>query len=98
MKQYVVSNALKLAKGKGVIDEAALALIEAQDYPHFLDVMALLFILNVGIMLLIGKLYPRKEEFVQEHTKQVDITPWKYTTQAGDAICVSVMGIYIYFA
>ena len=90
--------AAKLAKDNGVTDEAALALIEAQAYPHFLDIMALLFILNVGIMLLIGKLYPRKEEFVQEHTKQVDITPWKYTTQAGIAICVIVIGIYIYFA
>jgi SSS family solute:Na+ symporter len=98
MQPYFVSNALKLAKDNGITDEAALALIEAQAYPHFLDVMALLFILNVGIMLLIGKLYPRKEEFVQEHTKQVDITPWKYTTQAGIAICVIVIGIYIYFA
>jgi len=98
MQPYFVSNALKLAKDNGITDEAALALIEAQAYPHFLDVMALLFILNLGIMLLIGKLYPRKEEFVQEHTKQVDITPWKYTTQAGIAICVIVIGIYIYFA
>lgn len=98
MQPYFVSNALKLAKDNGIKDEAALALIEAQAYPHFLDVMALLFILNVGIMLLIGKLYPRKEEFVQKHTKQVDITPWKYTTQAGIAICVIVIGIYIYFA
>ena len=98
MQPYFVSNALKLAKDNGIKDEAALALIEAQAYPHFLDVMALLFILNVGIMLLIGKLYPRKEEFVQKHTKQEDITPWKYTTQAGIAICVIVIGIYIYFA
>ena len=98
MQPYFVSNALKLAKDNGVTDEAALALIEAQEYPHFLDIMALLFILNVGIMLLIGKLYPRKEEFIQEHTKQVDITPWKYTKQAGVAICVIVIGIYIYFA
>ena len=98
MQPYFVSSALKLAKDNGVTDEAALALIEAQAYPHFLDIMALLFILNVGIMLLIGKLYPRKEEFVQEHTKQVDITPWKYTKQAGIAICVIVIGIYIYFA
>ena len=93
-----LNNLSKLAKDNGITDEAALALIEAQAYPHFLDVMALLFILNVAIMLLIGKLYPRKEEFIQEHTKQVDITPWKYTTQAGIAICVIVIGIYIYFA
>ncbi len=50
MQPYFISNALKLAKDNGVTDEAALALIEAQAYPHFLDIMALLFILNVGIM------------------------------------------------
>ncbi|MBT4679532.1 MAG: solute:sodium symporter family transporter [Flavobacterium sp.] len=98
MQPYFVSKALELAKDAGITDEAALALIEAQAYPHFLDVMAILFIMNVVIMLIIGKLYPRKEPFVQEHTKQVDITPWKYTTQVGVAICLIVIAIYIYFA
>ena len=98
MQPYFVSNALELAKDNGVTDEAALALIEAQAYPHFLDVMAILFLLNVGIMLLIGKLSPRKEAYAQEYTKQVDITPWKYTTQASILICVVVISIYVYFA
>lgn len=98
MQPYFVSNALELAKDNGVTDEAALALIEAQAYPHFLDVMAILFLLNVGIMLLIGKMSPRKEAYAQEYTKQVDITPWKYTTQASILICVVVISIYVYFA
>lgn len=67
-------------------------------YPHYLDVMAILFVLNVVIMLVIGRIYPRKEPFVQEYTKQVDITPWRYVKQTGVAICVIVIGIYIYFA
>ena len=82
----------------GIVDEGALALVEAQAYPHFLDVMAILFLLNVGIMLVIGKLKPREEDFVQEYTRQVDITPWKYVKQAGLAICVIVIGVYVYFA
>ena len=65
---------------------------------HFLDIMAILFILNVIIMLIIGKLYPRKEAFIQEYTKQVDITPWKYTKQASIVICIIVVGVYVYFA
>ena len=65
---------------------------------HFLDICAILFILNVIIMLVIGKLYPRSEPFIQEYTKQVDITPWKYTKQASIAICVIVIGVYVYFA
>jgi len=60
--------------------------------------MAILFILNVAIMLIIGKIKPRKEPFVQEYTKQVDIIPWKYTKHASITICMIVIGVYIYFA
>jgi SSS family solute:Na+ symporter len=49
-------------------------------------------------MLVIGKFKPRKEAFVQEYTKQVDIAPWKYVKQAGLAICMFVVFIYVYFA
>ena len=86
------------AKASGVTDEAALVLVEAQAYPHFLHVMAILFTLNVLIMLIIGAIYPRKEAYVQEYTKQVDITPWKYVKQAGIAICIIVISVYIYFS
>ena len=98
MQPYFVNKALNAAKNSGVTDEASLALVEAQAYPHFLDVMAILFLLNVAIMLFIGKLKPRKEAYIQEYTKQVDITPWKHTKLAGIAICIIVVGVYVYFA
>ncbi|WP_420401021.1 solute:sodium symporter family transporter [Flagellimonas sp.] len=94
----LVDNALEAAKASGITDEAALRLVEADAYPHYLHVMAILFLLNAGIMLLIGKFYPRKEAFVQEYTKQVEITPYRHVKQVGLAICVIVVGIYIYFA
>jgi SSS family solute:Na+ symporter len=97
MQPYFINNALEKAKTSGIIDEASLAIIKAEAYPHFLDIMAILFLLNVGIMLLIGKLKPRKEPYIQEYTEQVDITPWKYVKQTGIAICIIVIGIYIYF-
>jgi SSS family solute:Na+ symporter len=68
-----------------------------ENYPHFLHVMAILFLINVLIMLLIGKLYPRKIVYQQIYTHQVDIVPWKYTKQAGVLICVIVILTYIYF-
>lgn len=98
LQPYFIDKALANAAAVGITDQTALALIKAQAYPHFLDVMAILFLLNIIIMLVIGKLKPMKEPFVQEYTKQVDITPWKYTKQAGIAICVIVIGVYIYFA
>ncbi len=75
-----------------------MALIEASAYPHYLDVMAILFVLNVVIMLIIGKIKPRETDYVQEYTKQVDIAPWKHVKQVGIAISIIVIGVYIYFA
>ena len=69
-----------------------------ENYPHFLHVMAILFALNIIIMLIIGKLKPREVAFELAYTKQVDITPWKYIKITGIAICVIVIGIYIYFS
>jgi SSS family solute:Na+ symporter len=98
MKDFFINKALKTAKAAGVTDEAALTLVEVQAYPHFLDVMAILSILNVVIMLIIGKIKPREEPFVQQYTKLVDITPWKYINHAGIVICIIVIGVYVYFA
>ncbi|MEZ4919925.1 MAG: solute:sodium symporter family transporter [Saprospiraceae bacterium] len=68
------------------------------NYPHFLHVMAILFVLNVGIMLLIGRMKPRTEAFELTYTEKVDITPFRYVKQFGWAICFVVVAIYIYFA
>jgi SSS family solute:Na+ symporter len=73
-------------------------MIEAEAYPHYLHVMAILFLLNAGIMLLIGKLKPMKTPFELKYTKQVSIEPYKYVKQVGLVICLIVVAIYIYFA
>jgi SSS family solute:Na+ symporter len=98
MQPYFVGNALENAKANGIIDVEALALVEVQAYPHFLDVMAILFVLNISIMLIIGSIKPRSEAFVEEYTQQVDIKPWRHVKAAGLGICAIVIGIYVYFA
>jgi len=94
----MVNKAVEAAKASGVTDETALRIVEADAYPHFLHVMALLFLLNAGIMLLIGYFKPRKEAFALTYTEQVSIAPYKYVKQVGIVICLIVAGIYIYFA
>ena len=68
-----------------------------ENYPHFLHVMAILFVFNVLLMLLIGKLYPRKEHYEQVYTNQVDITPWKYAKISGIVVVAIVVWTYVYF-
>lgn len=67
------------------------------NYPHFLHVMAILFVFNVLVMLLIGRWKPRAEVYAQQYTRQVDITPWKYVKITGVAIVLIVVSTYIYF-
>ena len=98
LQPYFIYKALANAEAAGIADQAALALIKAQAFPHFLDVMAILFVLNIMIMLIIGYFKPREKAYVQKYTKQVDITPWKYLKPASITICVIVIGVYIYFA
>ena len=99
LQPYFVEKALSEAKLNGEItSEASAALIEATAYPHFLDIMAILFVLNIIVMLIIGRLRPNKEPFEMAYTKQVDITPWKHVNTASIGIVVFVIAIYIYFA
>jgi len=98
IQPYFIDSALAEATASGITNAAALALIKVQAYPHFLDVMAILFVLNIIIMLIIGKLKPRETDFVQEYTQQVDIEPWKHVKAAGIGICIIVLAVYIYFA
>ncbi|MCK7590671.1 solute:sodium symporter family transporter [Subsaxibacter sp. CAU 1640] len=98
LKPHFVGKAVEEAKASGITDAAALKLVEAEAYPHFLHVMAILFVLNIIIMLIIGAIRPRKEAFELEYTKQVDISPWKFVKPVGLVICAIVISIYIYFA
>jgi SSS family solute:Na+ symporter len=98
LKPIFGSNAIEAAKTNGIKDEAALDAIEAAAYPHFLHVMAILFVLNVIIMLVIGKLRPRESEFVLPYTKEVDITPYRFVKPVGLAIVIVVILSYVYFS
>ena len=98
LKNKFVEKALDQAEASGITDVNELSLIEAEAYPHYLHVMAILFVTNIVIMLIIGIIKPRKEPFVLEYSKQVDIIPYRYVNQVGIAVCVVVIGIYIYFA
>lgn len=101
LKPIMASNAAEAVNTSGMTEEAAeaaIALAEKSAYPHFLHVMAILFVLNVIIMLVIGKLKPRKEAYVQNYTEDVDITPWSLVKPIGGLICLIVVGVYMYFS
>ncbi len=68
-----------------------------ENYPHFLHVMAILFVMNVVIMLVIGKLKPRSVAFDLPYSEEVDITPYRYSVPIGICIIVIVVLSYLIF-
>ncbi|MDG1762491.1 MAG: solute:sodium symporter family transporter [Flavobacteriaceae bacterium] len=104
MTKYVPAVAAKVAMGVGVVMYSfsqffLKGYVESNggEYPHYLHVMAILFLFNIVLMLLIGKLKPREEAYEQKYTKQVDITPWKPVKVMGIIITVIVISTYFIF-
>jgi SSS family solute:Na+ symporter len=56
-----------------------------------------LFLINIAIMLFIGKWAPRKEAYVQQYTRQVEITNWKYVKPLGLVVVLVVISTYFIF-
>jgi len=97
LEPNIVGSAVAEAEAAGITGKE-LAYVKAAAYPHFLHVMAILFVLNIMIMLVIGMIKPRTESYDLEYTRQVDITPWKYVKQVGILVCLIVIGIYLWFS
>jgi uncharacterized sodium:solute symporter family permease YidK len=49
------------------------------------------FILNITIMLIIGKFRPIPKAFIHKYTEQVDIEPWKYAKHIGLLILLELL-------
>ncbi|HLU92656.1 MAG TPA: solute:sodium symporter family transporter, partial [Membranihabitans sp.] len=70
----------------------------ADNYIHYLHVMAILFLFNVILMLAIGARYPRREAYTIPESGAVEMTPYKYRIPVAIGITVLVIYIYYFFA
>jgi len=64
----------------------------------FLHLMGILFVLTILIMFVVSHFSPRATDYIQEYTKQVDITPWKYLKPVGYVVVAIVTGLYVYLS
>ncbi|MEM6257365.1 MAG: solute:sodium symporter family transporter [Planctomycetota bacterium] len=70
----------------------------AGGWMHGFHYVGLVFVVAVALMLAMGLIAPREEAWVHEHSKDVDITPWKFAWPAGIALVIAVIAIYAVFA
>lgn len=97
IEPYFRQSAVSEAIANGITNQSELSIIEAEAYPHYLHVMGILFVLNVLVMLILGKLKPNKEIYKPDVSDLVDATPWKYAIICGILISLLVIGTYVVF-
>lgn len=65
---------------------------------HYLYAVGGLFLIDMGIMLLVGKFYPRETDYIQVETHVVEMVPWKRgAIYSGIALFITVLA-YIVFS
>jgi len=65
---------------------------------HFLHLYAVLFVFEVALMLLVGYLAPRRDEWVIHQKRMVDLTPWRYAIPCAGTLLSCVVGLYLLFS
>ncbi|MEM9345654.1 MAG: solute:sodium symporter family transporter [Planctomycetota bacterium] len=78
--------------------EEGKALLLAGGVMHNFHFVGIVFVLLVALMLIAQWIKPRPEVWVHEHSKDVDITPWKFAWPAGIVLVIAVIVIYAVFA
>ncbi len=65
---------------------------------HFLHQYAILFVIEVGIMLICGWLRPREEAWKFTRNEQVDLTPWPFAKPLAVTLASCVVSTYLLFS
>ncbi len=65
---------------------------------HYLYVRGALFIMDICIMLIIGKLWPRETPFELQDAGVVNLTPWRLAKPAAAVCIIAMLGVYCLFS
>ena len=65
---------------------------------HFLHLYAVLFVIEVLIMLAAGRLSPRTEPWTFLRQEKVDLSPWRLAVPAAVTLLSLVVAIYLVFS
>ena len=65
---------------------------------HFLHLYAILFFVEIAIMLLIGHYQPRTEDWIFHARDLVDLTPWRFAVPCATTLMSSIVALYLLFS
>ena len=65
---------------------------------HFIHLYAVLFFIEVGIMLLVGYYRPTADSWTYQRSHVVDMQPWRYGIPCAVSLMSCVVGLYLLFS
>ena len=65
---------------------------------HFLHQYAILFVIEIAIMLVAGVIAPKKDAYVAPQKHAVDMTPWRFAYATAFTLMSCVIGLYLLFS
>ena len=65
---------------------------------HFLHLYAILFVIEVAIMLWVGMRYPRGEDWTYSSNHRVNMQPWRFAVPCAVTLFSSVIALYLLFS
>ena len=65
---------------------------------HFLHLYAILFVIEVAIMLAVGYFAPRETPWAFTRKEKVDLTPWRFAVPTAITLLSCVIGVYLLFS
>lgn len=65
---------------------------------HFIHQYAILFVIEVGMMLAAGHFAPRAEAYKPQSRHEVDMTPWRFARPAAFTLLSGVVALYLLFS
>ena len=65
---------------------------------HFIHQYAILFVIEVGIMLAVGYLQPREMPYQPTNRHEVDMTPWRFARPTAFTLLSGVVALYLIFS
>lgn len=65
---------------------------------NFIHIYAILFIVEVSIMAIVGRMYPLQKDWHYERKDTVDLVPWKYAFPSAITLLSCIVLLYIFFS
>lgn len=65
---------------------------------HFLHLYAILFVIEVAIMLWVGQRYPRGSDWTYSSHHRVDMQPWRFAVPCAVTLISCVIALYLLFS